>query len=311
MLELTEEKIYEAFGLEKPAEVKEEEGQSLPAEEEKPETATKAEESSMPEETEEAEPTEEKSTTEREPLSEEERRENARRRREREKKEAIDSAVSDALKREREKNEAELKSFFETAQLKNTITGEPITNMEEFKDWKEKFDAEKLEQDLKNGKLTHDALKKIVSENPAIKRAEELFAEADRRRQTERDEAGKKQIAAEIAEIHKQDPAMGSLEDILKSPCGEKFREYVNKGNSFIDAWYLANREKIEADVTEKAKRQAAISERSKEHLRATGTSQGTGSVSVPRDVMAMYRAINPRATDAEIQAHYNKSHKN
>ena len=46
---------------------------------------------------------------------------------------------------------------------------------------------------------------------------------------------------------------------------------------------------------------------RSKDHLQATGNARGAGAVSVPKDEMAMYRLLNPNATEAQIQAHYNK----
>ena len=46
-----------------------------------------------------------------------------------------------------------------------------------------------------------------------------------------------------------------------------------------------------------------------KQHMGQT-KERGAGAVSVPAEVKEMYRALNPGATDAEIQAHYNRSHK-
>ena len=49
---------------------------------------------------------------------------------------------------------------------------------------------------------------------------------------------------------------------------------------------------------------------RSKDHLKGMGPQRGQGSSPVPPDEMAMFRLLNPGATDAEIQAYYNKNKK-
>lgn len=46
---------------------------------------------------------------------------------------------------------------------------------------------------------------------------------------------------------------------------------------------------------------------RSKDHLTTTGSQRGAGAAPVPADEMAMFRLLNPGATDREIQAYYNK----
>ena len=80
----------------------------------------------------------------------------------------------------------------------------------------------------------------------------------------------------------------------------------MKKGNSFLDAYYLSHREEIAARQTQAARQQAQNLTRSKEHLTATGV-RGDGSAAVPAEDMAMFREFNPGATEAEIQACYNK----
>lgn len=107
------------------------------------------------------------------------------------------------------------------------------------------------------------------------------------------------------------DPNIKDVKDLLHMPTAKAFYEYVNKGLSFKDAFYLANRESLENQRAEAAKQQAMNNSRSKDHLSATGAgARGTGAVSVPAAEMDMYRRFNPDATEAEIQAHYNKSRK-
>lgn len=243
--------------------------------------------------------------------TEEQRREHAAQRRRQEQQAAIDQAVSEAREQERERNRKEWSDFFSRAGLKNSITGEPIKTMEEFNEWSRAYDAARISQDLKDGKLTPEALDKAIAESPAVKRAEELIRrEEDARRQQE-EAAAKARIDAEIAEIHKLDPTIGSMEDLLKMPDARKFYEYVRRGNSFLDAWYLTNREKMAQQTAEAARQQAMSAARSKDHLTATANARGAGAACVPTEDMRLFRLLNPDATEAEIQAYYNKQKKN
>lgn len=240
-------------------------------------------------------------------LTEEERRENAAQRRRQEQQAAIDQAVEEALRKEREKAQGEWSDFFSAAKLKNTMTGEPIRTLEEFRAWNEAFQTAQISRDLEAGKLTREALDKAVADNPAVKRAEEIIRrDEEARRQAEEAEA-RKRIETELAEIHKMDPTVSSVEDLMKMPNAEKFYGYVKRGNSFLDAYYLANRETLEQRAAQAARQQAMSAARSKDHLTATGNARGAGAASVPPEDMQLFRLLNPDATEAEIQKYYNK----
>ena len=240
-------------------------------------------------------------------LTEEERRENAAQRRRQEQQAAIDQAVEEALRKEREKAQGEWSDFFNAAKLKNTMTGEPIRTLEEFRAWNEAFQTAQIAKDLEAGKLTREALDKAVADNPAVKRAEEIIRrDEEARRQTE-EAAAKARIDGEIAEIHKMDPAVSSVEDLMKMPNAKQFYEYVKRGNSFLDAYYLANRETLEQRAAQAARQQAMNAARSKDHLTAIGNARGAGAASVPSEEMQLFRLLNPDATEAEIQKYYNK----
>lgn len=240
-------------------------------------------------------------------LTEEERRENAAQRRRQEQQAAIDQAVEEALRKEREKAQGEWSDFFSAAKLKNTMTGEPIRTLEEFRAWNEAFQTAQISRDLEAGKLTREALDKAVADNPAVKRAEEIIRrDEEARRQAEEAEA-RKRIETELAEIHKMDPTVSSVEDLMKMPNADKFYGYVKRGNSFLDAYYLANRETLEQRTAQAARQQAMSAARSKDHLTATGNARGAGAASVPSEEMQLFRLLNPDATEAEIQKYYNK----
>lgn len=243
-------------------------------------------------------------------LTEEQRKENAARRRREETRAAIDKAVQDAVKAEQDRSKAEMDAFFAAAALKNTLTGKPITNMAEFNEWKQAFDAAKLERDLKAGKLTPEGLQKVIEQTPAMKQVQQIAQKQEEAANRKIEAAAQARVDAEIQEIHKLDPTINGVTDLLKMPTAKEFYSLVKKGNSFLDAFRLANYDRLTAAAAEAAKQQAMNNARSKDHLTGSGPQRGQGAAPVPADEMAMFKAINPGATDAEIQAYYNKNKK-
>ena len=237
----------------------------------------------------------------------EQRAENAARRRREEQQAAIDAAVKMAVEDERARTKGQMEAFFAKAGMKNTVTGKPITTLEEFDAWRADYDAAKLQKDLKAGKLTPEALRSAVEQTPAIqalkKQQEQRAAADEQRRQAE----AQARVNAELAEIHKLDPTINTVEDLLSMPGAKAFYDLVRKGNSFLDAYRLANFDRLTTARAEAARQQALNNARGKDHLTGTGTPQGTGAATVPPDVKAEYLAFNPDATDAEIQKHYNR----
>lgn len=323
-----ENDLYEAFGLEQPAggndpepaepgaEVQEQgeepgegsaqeppEGQELSREQEEPEDQDGGGDGDQEEPPEDGggKPAQQ---------TKEQRAENARRRRQEEQEAAIKAAVEKALAEEREKSKADMAAFFARANLKNTVTGKPITTMEEFDAWRADYDAAKLQKDLKAGKLTPETLRSAVEQTPAIqalkKQQEQQAAEAEQRRQAE----AKARVDAELAEIHKMDPTINTVEDLLSMPSAKAFYDLVRKGNSFLDAFRLANFDRLQTARAEAARQQAMNNARGKDHLTGTGTPQGTGAATVPADEMRAFKLFNPTATEAEITAWYNKHKK-
>ena len=240
----------------------------------------------------------------------EQRAENAARRRREEQQAAIDAAVKMAVEDERARTKGQMEAFFAKAGMKNTVTGKPITTLEEFDAWRADYEAARLQKDLKAGKLTPEALRSAVEQTPAIqalkKQQEQRAAEDEQRRQAE----AKARVDAELAEIHKLDPAINTVEDLLSMPDAKAFYDLVRKGNSFLDAYRLANFDRLQAARAEAARQQAMNNARGKDHLTGTGTPQGTGAATVPPDEMQAFKLFNPTATEAEITAWYNKHKK-
>ena len=315
-MEITEDRYFEAFGLEKPAGEQAQES-AEPAEDAEG-TGVKAQEPAEPAE----EPAQEESADgaeEQEPaeMSAEQRRENAARRRQQEKQAEIDRAVADALTAEREKQAKTMKDFFAGAGLKNTLTGEKIESIEQYQAWHEQMQQQQLERDLNAGKLTKEGLHAAIGTHPAVIEAQKILdqtrqraeqAQADAKAAKEAED--KRRIEQELANIHKMDASINTVADLLKMPNAEAFKEKVNRGYSFEDAYILVNRDRI-AQAQAKAAQDAAMAKmRGKDHLAPSAGAKGAGASTVPGDIMMLFRQLNPRATEADIIDYYNKHQK-
>ena len=119
--------------------------------------------------------------------------------------------------------QADMAAFFARANLKNTVTGKPITTMEEFDAWRADYDAAKLQKDLKAGKLTPEALRSAVEQTPAL---QELRKQQEQRAAAD---AEQKRAAAQaqVGPRDRGDPQAGPLHQQCAGPSLHGEREGV------------------------------------------------------------------------------------
>lgn len=232
-----------------------------------------------------------------------ERAANAARRRQQEQQ----AAIEEALQAERDKHSKVMLDVFQKAGLTNTFTGKPITTMDEFNEWHQKFSDTKLQQDLQAGRLTKDGLNQLIEQNPILQQARQMVQNTENLQKEQQAAADQARIDSELAEIGKLDPTIKGVADLLNMPTAAQFKGYVDKGYSFLDAYKLANMDTMANARAQAAADEAARKAQSKSHLTATGNVQGAGASSVPPAQMAMFRKMNPGATDAQIQKFYNQ----
>ena len=313
MSPITANTLYEAFGLTPPGD---QGGQAqepaAPAAEATPvetdqgeqaqEPAAPAEVETEPAQQPTQEPQEPAVKPEKEVQTEQQRRENAARRRQQEQQAAIDQALSD----ERQRSADVLKDVLARAGIKNTFTGEPITTLDEFNDWHGKYADAKLQSDLKAGRVTAEGISQLIERHPVVQQAKNLIASTEQRQQEQSQAAETARVEEEISQIGKLNPKIQGLSDILSMETGEAFKQYVRKGYSFLDAYKLANMDAITEQKAAAVKQEALINARGKQHLQATGNTRGAGSAAVPPSQMAMFRRMNPGASDSEITKFYN-----
>lgn len=236
----------------------------------------------------------------------EERRANAARRRQQEQQAAVDAAV----KAERERHDAQMEQFFRDANLKNTITGQPITSMQQFLEWKTAFDAKRTEQALKSGKMTPETLNEAISRHPVVQKAQQVIDQAEQTAKQQRDAADRARIDNDLAEIRKLDPSITSVSDLLAADYAEGFKANVKKGMSLLEAFKLANFDRLTSAKADAARQQAMNQSRGKDHLTPIGTGRGDGSLEVPPAEMRYFHSLMPGKTDSQIREFYNKHKK-
>lgn len=195
----------------------------------------------------------------------------------------------------------------------NPYTGQPIRTEADFRAYQEAKARQEREAQMLSAGVDPAALQGMVDdavkplrEQVQRQRLEGMSAEA--RNVTAQAQAAIRQ-GLEAVRV-KYDGSVQSLEDIVAMPTGAAFRDYVERGLSIEDAFYMANRDAVDKRRMEAAK-QAGIKQASgKRHMAPVPGAAGEAPyVATPRQ-RELYREINPNATDDEINAAYGEFYK-
>lgn len=193
--------------------------------------------------------------------------------------------------------------------LYNPYINKPITSKEEYDSYIAQHQAEQKKNIQRKSGMSDAEYEEFISSLPEVQQARQAKMEAEAAQKAANDEAARVRIDEQIKEINAIDPSIKSLEDISKMPTYDRFYDLVKRGNTLVDAYKLANLDTMMQGAASASRQQAIKSVESKQHLEKT-QARGEGTVPVPEDVKQQYRLFNPDATDAEIQAHYNKQFK-
>lgn len=222
---------------------------------------------------------------------------------------APDNAQTLAQVQARARDEAQraIDEAFARSGLRNPYTGQPVTSKAEYDAYRERYDAERRDQILKQTGMSGEEFDRFVQDLPAVREAREAREAAEKAQREAREAAARAKLDEEVREIGAMDPSIKSLEDLAKMPTYPRFYELVQLGNTLTDAFRLANFDALTQRAAAGARQTAVNAARSKDHLEQT-RNRGTGAVSVPAEVKEQYRLFNPDATDEEIQKHYARS---
>lgn len=221
-----------------------------------------------------------------------------------------DAAIRKAKEEAQAEAQRTIDEAFKNSGLTNPYTKKPITTKAEYDEYKARFEAERKASILKKSGMSDAEFSAFVASLPEVREAKQAQAQAEKAQREANEAQAKAQVDEQLKEIGKLNPSIRELKDLAGMETYPKFYELVKKGNTLVDAYRLANFEALTQGTAAEA-RQAAINNlQGKQHMGQT-QARGTGAVSVPAEVKEMYRMLNPGATDAEIQAHYNRSRKN
>lgn len=315
MPELEERDLYEALGLESPDDSTAEqsdENEEGAKEQEAAEPAEAAEETDS-DAAEESEDQEEEGAKEqevaepaskekkKEPQSDERRRQEAAARRQRE----IDAAVQNALAQERARQKAEDDAFFAKANLKNPLKDNaPITNREEYLEYQKAYEDQRIERELKSGKLSRETIEAVVANSPQMQNMEQIRRASQQAEAQRQLQAQQQLLNEQLAQIKAIDPEVNSILDLANDPkTGQEFQNLIhNNGLSFVQAYVLTHQDQIASRQAASAARRTETNLRGKEHLKKTGGQSGT-TAPISSDELQMYRTLLPELKTSEIEA--------
>lgn len=181
----------------------------------------------------------------------------------------------------------------------NPYTGQPIQSERDYNQYLQQQQQEQLQQ----AGLDPNMIDQMIQNHPAVQQAQTVMHQQQR-------VAGQQRLVAGLQAISQFDPDVKTFEDILACPNFAQIDDMFRRGYSLEDAYKLANMDKIAQRKQAAAKQQAINQVTGKRHMQATGNNGAGNNVSVPADVMEMYRQMNPNATDAQIKQHYARTHK-
>lgn len=213
----------------------------------------------------------------------------------------IDPQIREQIAREiRARAAKQLDESIAALGLTNPYTKEPIKDKADYDAYRAKVDEDRRAKLLKKAGMSEEEFAKLAAEQPEIKAQLEEAREAKR-------QAAAAAMNEQLRQIHELDPAINTVEDLAKMPNYAEFYRFVKQNRlSLVEAYRLANMERLSERAAAATKQAAINAAQSKAHLEATKSRGKGGDMPVmPAEVREYYRAINPNATEAEIRADY------
>lgn len=237
--------------------------------------------------------------------SAEERHRNAEARRRAQQEEHERKLAEDVEQRTQKKLDAIIASMGK----KNPYTGKLITNQAELEAYTAESARRRREDELKAAGLSEETLRQIIDAHPDVKAAKDAAAKMESARKAYTRAAQEESLKDEIRKISRIDPNVKTAQDLINHPKYQSIKKLVKENNHGLAAAFEmateADRHALETERTAQASARAAAG---KNHLVSSKSSGAAGqNVTVPPEVMAGYRARNPRITAAEAAKKYER----
>ena len=183
--------------------------------------------------------------------------------------------------------------------ITHPITGQPITNVDEYFDALEIQQRQAQEQELKEKGVDPNLINRMVASNPTVLQAQAFM------QQMQQNEA-MSQVLKDVEEIGKLDPNVKSVEDLANAPYKNELVKYCQEHNTTLtDAYKILQFNNLLTTNNDAARQQAINQMRGKSHLASqpTGIATDDDDVEVPADIMASQKADGK--TEKQIRESY------
>ena len=195
----------------------------------------------------------------------------------------------------------------------NPYTGTVINNREDYEAYRNAYAQSQqnaatanLYGRIQNGTATADefnafiqsAVQRALMSSPDLQRARAAADRAEQAERQAREDAGRSRLQADIDALNKEYPSCNikTISDI-KDPA---MVDYIRKGLTVSDAYYLSHRQEI-AKSQQAAAKQAVINQTAgKAHLKTTAGTAAEDS-GVTEEMIAEFKPFFPNATRKEL----------
>ncbi len=185
-------------------------------------------------------------------------------------------------------------------------TGARVTNRAEYEAMQNAVRLQRDRELARRAGMSDAEWAAHVEASPVVQAAKEQQRRAAAEQQAARVEKLRGQLREEMAEITRLDPNLKTMEDLRADGKWSEMESRLGRGYGLLDAYRLAHMDDIAERRAAAARQSAMNSAAQKQHMQTT-EQQGNGGVTIPATVRNMYRALNPKASDAEIERHYAK----
>ena len=182
--------------------------------------------------------------------------------------------------------------------LRNPETGLPIQTQEDYLAAIDAQEKQIAENQLKQSGVDPSIINQMIANNPAIRQAQELIAQAHHNEVMN-------QINNDVAMISQMDPSIKTLGDVPP----EVIQLSMSTNMSIVNAYKVINYGKV-SSAKQEAIQQAAINQaKGKQHMTPmNGISTPETGVDIPDSELAMWKETFPDKSMADLKKLYNET---
>lgn len=199
------------------------------------------------------------------------------------------------LKRRQAEEDARFAERFKG--LTNPETHKPITTTAEYFEALDAQERMRTKAELESKGVDYSMIETLINNSPRLREADRLIREMQA-------EKANSQIANDVAELSKLNPAIKSLEDVPP----EVVDYTIKHGISLVDSYKIANYGNVTAQQTAAIKQGVINQVSGKAHLSpVNGVVNNDNLVDIPADQMATWKTWYPDLSEAELRKKYNR----